>query len=300
MEHAEHLAEAVAYTKDTFLQIEGLITWVKLFLAVIIPLLSGYAAATLFLQFIIKPILVNILVTPELGFTENAIAYMLQYPAVLIGILCIFLFPYYQGYLCRCMKDREIPKQLSFSGLFRTGWKINALILYYAIPLIVLLLLYAILFSYLNEALDIILAGEFAALSAVIDYTALAVYIILEILTFIFLSLFGCIGLVHLSRTGSLKESVNMGHIADIIRRIGWYDYILCIVIITIIILTILVFFLGLAGIFHYAPAANIIFSGLLLFFLIPTGIFVTRYLANIYDTAFVETEEDIEEFDDF
>ena len=37
-----------------------------------------------------------------------------------------------------------------------------------------------------------------------------------------------------------------------------------------------------------------------MLFVIIPLGVFVTRYLANVYDTAFLETEEDIEEFDDF
>lgn len=300
MEHAENIAEAISYTKDTFLQIDGIITWVKLFLTIIIPTVAGYAVSSLFLQFVIKPILVSVLVVPGLGFTENGIAYMLQYPAVLFGILCIFLFPYYPGYLSRCMRDREIPKPESFSGLFRSGWKINALILYYGIPLIVILLLYGILFTYMNGALDLILTGDFAELAAVIDYAALAVYSILEIITFIFLALFSCIGLVHLSRTGSFKEAVNMGHIAEIIRKIGWYDYLLCIVIINIIVLTVLVFFLGLAGIFGYNPIANAVFVSLMLFFLIPTGIFVTRYLANVYDTAFVETEEDVEEFDDF
>ena len=45
MEHAEHIAEAVSYTKDTFLQIDGIITWIKLFLAIIIPLISGFGLA---------------------------------------------------------------------------------------------------------------------------------------------------------------------------------------------------------------------------------------------------------------
>ena len=77
MEHAEHIAEAVSYTKDTFLQIDGIITWVKLFLAIIIPLISGFGLATLILQFLVKPALVSILVGPNLGFTEAGIAYML-------------------------------------------------------------------------------------------------------------------------------------------------------------------------------------------------------------------------------
>ena len=37
-----------------------------------------------------------------------------------------------------------------------------------------------------------------------------------------------------------------------------------------------------------------------MIFVMIPVGLFVTRYLTNIYETAFLEPEEDVEEFDDF
>ena len=300
MEHAEHIAEAVSYTKDTFLQIDGIITWIKLFLAIIIPLISGFGLATLILQFLVKPALVSILVGPNLGFTEAGIAYMLQYLAVVIGIIFVFLFPYYQGYLCRSMKTREITKAEDFSGLFFSGWKINTLIIYYLLPLIAIFLLYALLFTSLNGALDTIFTGEMAWLETVMDYALLILYIIVEFATFIFIALFGCIGLVHLARTGSFKEAVKFKKISALIKRIGWYDYILCIVIVTLILLTVAVFFVGLAGIFDFAVAANIIFFGLMIVVMIPTGVFVTRYLANIYETAFLEPEDDIEEFDDF
>ena len=300
MEHAEHIAEAVSYTKDTFLQIDGIVTWIKLFLAIIIPLISGFGLATLVLQFLVKPALVSILVNPNLGFTEDGIAYMLQYLAVVIGLIFVFLFPYYQGYLSRSMKTRDIIKAEDFSGLFISGWKINALLIYYLLPLIAIFLIYAALFALLNGVLDNIFAGEIAWLGTVMDYVLIILYIIIEFATFIFLALFGSIGLVHLARTGSLKDSVNIGKISALIKRIGWYDYILCIVIITLILLSVAVLFLGLAGIFSYAAAANIIFFGLMVIVMIPTGVFVTRYLANIYETAFIEPEEDIEEFDDF
>ena len=300
MEHAEHIAEAASYTKDTFLQIDGVITWLKLFLSIIIPIVAGFSISALILQFAVKPVLVNLLVTPNLGFTEAGIAYMLQYLAVCIGLLFAFFFPYYQGYLSCSMQNREVCYPENFSVLFSTGWKTNALLLYYLIPLIVIFLLYGILFTFLNGAMNIIITGELSWLSAVIDYVSLIGYIILEFVTFIFLALFACIGLVHLSRTGSLKESVNMGRVADIIKRIGWYDYLLCIVISTILLLTVAVFFLGMASIFDYAAAADIIFFCLMLFVMIPAGLFVTRYLTNIYDTAFQEQEADIEEFDDF
>lgn len=300
MEHAEQIAEAVSYTKDTFLQIDGIVTWIKLFLAIIIPLISGFGLATLVLQFLVKPALVSILVNPNLGFTENGIAYMLQYLAVVIGLIFVFLFPYYQGYLSRSMKTRDIIKAEDFSGLFFSGWKINALLIYYLLPLIAIFLIYAALFALLNGALDNIFAGEIEWLGTVMDYVLIILYIIIEFATFIFLALFGSIGLVHLARTGSLKDSVNIGKISALIKRIGWYDYILCIVIITLILLSVAVLFLGLAGIFSYAAAANIVFFGLMVIVMIPTGVFVTRYLANIYETAFIEPEEDIEEFDDF
>lgn len=300
MEHAEQIAEAVSYTKDTFLQVDGIVTWVKLFLAAVIPFAAGYGIATILLQFIIKPLLVSVLVVPTLGFTEAGIAYMLQYLAAVIGILFLFLFPYVPGYFYRSMQNREIRKLDDLFGLFFSGWKVNALVLYYAIPLVVIFLLYAILFTYMNGALNFVLNGDLSGIAAAVDYLSLAVYLILEFATAVFLALFACIGLVHLARTGSLRKAVNMGTIAGIIKRIGWYDYILCIVIITIILLAVAVIFLGLASIFGYTAVANTVCFCLLLFVAIPTGIFVTRYLANIYDTAFTEPVEDIEEFDDF
>ena len=65
-ECAEQIAEAVSYTKDTFLQIDGIINWIKLFFAIIIPILSGFAIASIILQFIVKPALVTVLITPNL------------------------------------------------------------------------------------------------------------------------------------------------------------------------------------------------------------------------------------------
>lgn len=300
MEHAEYISDAVSFVKQAFMHIDGIITWVKLFLAITIPFLAGTALATLILQFLIKPLLVGLLVTPNLGFTEGGISHILQYLAVLIGMLFPLIFPIYQGYLYTCMQSRKIPGTENLFGYFFTGWKTNILLLYYAIPLIVIFILYAILFTFITGALDLIVARDISRFASVIDYASLTGYLVLEFATFLFLALFACIGLVHIARTGSLKQSVNMGNIADIIRRIGWYNYILCIMIVTILILTTVVLFLILASIFDFAVAANIIFAALFIFVMIPIGVFAVRYLSNVYDAAFIEEEEDIEEFDDF
>jgi len=300
LEHAEHIAEAVSYTKDTFLQIDGIINWIKLFFAIIIPILSGFAIASIILQFIVKPALVTVLITPNLGFTEGAISYILQYIAVLTGLVFVFFFPYYQGYLYCSMKRPDNLQMASLHTLFVSGWKINAVLLYYVLPLIIIFLLYAALFAAVNSAVHIILPSDLAGFETVFDYILVIGYLVAEFITAILVSLFGCIGLVHLARTGSVKQAVNMRNIAGLIKKIGWYDYILSIVIITILLLTTSVLFLGIAGIFNYAAVSNTILFVLMLFVIIPLGVFVTRYLANVYDTAFLETEEDIEEFDDF
>lgn len=300
MEHAEYISDAVSYMKQAFSQFDGIITWVKLFLAIIIPFLAGSALATLLLQFLLKPVLISVLVTPNLGFTEGGISHILQYAAVVIGIIFPFLFPIYQGYLYTCMQTGSIPGTRNLLRFFFSGWKTNILLLYYAIPLIVIFILYAILFTFLTGALDLIVSHDISGVAALIDYASLTGYLILEFATFLFLSLFACIGLVHIARTGSLKQSVNMGGIVDIIRKIGWYNYLLCIMIITILLLTILVLFLTLASIFDFAVVSNILFAALFVFVLIPVGVFVARYLSNVYDVAFIEEEEDIEEFDDF
>lgn len=300
MEHADHIVNAISSTKRALGSIDGIITWIKLYLAIIVPLIAGTLLATFVLQLVARPILIGFLVSPDLGFTPNGIASMLQYLAGLVGVLCIFIFPFYQGYLCRTMRTKEVQGVTDSWGLFFLGWKFNALFLYYALPLVVISILYGIIFTFMNSALHIVAATDILGFTEPIYFVSLFCYIILEFVTFIFLSLFSFLGFVHLARTSSLRESINMRKIADIIRRIGIYNYILAIVIILILFLMLVVIFMGLASLFDFALAACITFFVLFLFFIIPFGIFATQYIVRVYDASLIDETEDIEEFDNF
>lgn len=295
MEHAELISGALSYIKETYFRLSAAPMWVKLFLYIIIPILGGIAAATILLQVIIKPLIIPILISPDTGFTEAGLTGILQYIAVLMGFACVFFVPLFQGYLYRIMRSGGSPDTDNRWSLFFSGWRINLVLIYYAIPLIVIFLIYTIIFTYIKGAVSV-----YTHMTAVIDVVTTFSYVAIEFVTFIFVGLFAFIGIVHLARSGSLREAVSMNLMASIIKRIGWYDYILCIVIMTIMFLVLSVIFLSFSSLFNYNLAANIIFIGIYLFLMVPLATFFVQYISEVYDTAFIIQEDDNEEFDDF
>ncbi len=301
MEHADLISDAFTYVKSSFFRLSSLPVWLKLFLYLIVPIISGILVATIILQFAVKPILVNLFVTSSFGFTENSIGGILQYVAIILGLLCVFFVPLFQGYLYRVLRGgADAPDCNNRWGLFFSGWRVNLVLLYYAIPLVVIFLLYSIAFAFLKGAVGTYISSATFQVTTVLDVLTTFSYIAIEFVTFIFVALFAFVGLAHLARTGSLREAVNMSGVAVIIKRIGWYDYILSIVIMTIFFLMLSVIFIGFAGAFSYLPVSNTILTGLYLFLIIPLGTFFARYLSNVYDTAFIIPEDDDAEFDDF
>ncbi|MCQ2377151.1 MAG: DUF4013 domain-containing protein [Methanocorpusculum sp.] len=291
MEHAELISGALSDVKKSLFGLDNFPVWIRLFLQIIVPIVAGIIAATLLLQIIVKPILVGSFVNDNFGFTENGIAYMLQFAAVLFGFFCVFLVPLFQGFLYRLIRSDKFPDTGNRMALFFSGWRVNLVCLFYAVPLLVVYLISAGLYVFFA---DITGGSPVFDLIIYIIYAAIILFLIFVVV------LFAAISLVHVARGASFKKAFSIRNSMRIIRQIGWYNYLLSMVICTIVLLLISVIFLGIGLGFAGVIAANIIIIGVYIFLLIPVVIFCCRYVTRVYDAGMAPVAEDIEDFDDF
>lgn len=123
-------------------------------------------------------------------------------------------------------------------------------------------------------------------------------YAAIQFITTIVILLFAFIGITHLCRTGSIREAVSLRTITGIIRKIGWHDYILSRVVMSILYLMVTFVVVSFTQLF----ANNLIIMTrlyvLYIFVLVPITVFFIRYLSEVYDTAFLPEEVDDEEYD--
>lgn len=300
MEHSELISGAISDVKKSLFGFNNLSTWIKLFLQIIIPMIAGWVASSLFLQFGLKPLLVKILVNDNLGFTEAGITHILQFVAAGFAILCIFIVPLFQGFLYRLIRTDSIPRAGSGMSQFFSGWRVNVVFLFYAIPMILIYALYGTLY-YVIVGKITALSGLFAAGETLLDLVVFIIYLALMFITFIIVSLFAVISLVHVARGASFKKAFNIKNSARIIKQIGWYNYILCMVICAILILILSVIFLGIGlGIAGAVIPVYAIIIGIFMFLLIPVLTFCCRYVTKVYDVGTLPPEEDTEDFDNF
>lgn len=302
MEHADIISGAYTYTKEAFFGLKQLPRWIVLFLYFVIPILVCLVVSSLILQLAVLPALTGLLVNDNYGFTASSLSGLLQYLAVIISLSCVFFVPLIQGYCYRIAKseDGEMPDHTNIWGLFFSGWRINFVILYYAIPIIVISLIYAMIFYYLFPEAGLYTTIDVLALESLFTVLITLSYVAIQFITMILVSLFAFVGLVHLTRSGSLAQATHLRGIAAIIKKIGWYDYILSLVIMSILFLLVTFILITLAQFFAFNGVAIVILIGVYLFVMIPIIVFFIRYLSQVYDTAFIVPEADETDFDDF
>ncbi|MDV0444439.1 DUF4013 domain-containing protein [Methanorbis rubei] len=301
MEHAEIIAGAYTFTKNAFFSINHLPRWIVLFFYIVGPIIVGFIAATIVLQLIVLPILVNLLVGPDFGFTPEVLSGLLGHFAVLIGLACVLFVPLMQGYCYRLFRTGDtMPDTGNLWGLFFNGWRINITLFIYAIPLMVISFIYMLVFMYFFPDTGLYSAADVLQLEGMMYVGTVFSYAAIQFVTTLIIILFACVGITHLCRTGSIREAISLRKVAEIIGKIGWYDYILSLVIMSILYLMITFVTMSLGQLF----SNNVFLIGVLMvlyiFVLVPITVFFIKYLSIVYDTAFQPEEADTEEFDFF
>jgi hypothetical protein len=186
-------------------------------------------------------------------------------------LLCIPLF----GYIMSVLRGKKpAPEVTGWGTLVTDGIRYIIVTVIYALPALI------IFFVTLGSVVVEILAGNPAGVLPVLEGMMLGLVLFL-VVAFI-CSLFGTIGVIRCARTGSMGEAFNFSAISATIGRIGWINYIIALVIMTIIQFVISLLLSFLTGI----PYAGILVE---LIVIAPVAIFEARYLSLVYDEAGAE-----------
>jgi hypothetical protein len=192
---------------------------------------------------------------------------------ILLLIATILLTLPLMGYTLKILRgEKPAPEVNGWVTLFVDGIKYLIIGLIYAIPLIIIL--FVSLAPLVGDIMANPTAGAAALTGAAIG-TFLVGLLVLVIVAII-IGLFANIGIVRFARTGSMGEAFNFGAILETIGKIGWFNYIVALIIMGIIF-----------GVIEVICSLIPFVGTLILFIIIPfLTLFQARYICLIYDSA--------------
>ena len=211
-------------------------------------------------------------------------------------IICMIIFPLILGYMVRIFRgDTPAPELKEWGSMFIDGLKLFVVELIYAAPIILLIII-----AFLPLVSSLVTSGAFHQ-----DFTSMSdaqinqwflshpelisaagmmiVLILLAVLIAIIVSIFAFIGTVRFAKTGSMSEGFNFSAIVAHIRRIGWLNYILALLVIGVI-----GFIFGLIfNVFSLIPVIGDLIGLLVMLVLyVPFILFSSRYNLLVYEAG--------------
>jgi len=194
------------------------------------------------------------------------------------------------GYMMEIYRGKDpAPELENWGKLFIDGIKLFIVELIYAIPLI----LVAMIFFGGSIALMAGGQGSDALMGAGIGMMLIG--LIIFIILAIAIGLIAIFGGIRFARTDSFGEAFNVSAVLAHIGRIGWVNYILALIIVWIVLVVAVMIFLIVMGIVSFILALIPLVGWLLALILIAAvavligpfiGVFEARYLTLIYDSA--------------
>lgn len=205
-------------------------------------------------------------------------------------LVSMIIFPFILGYTVRIYRDdKPAPELEQWGSMFVDGLKIFIIELLYAVPVILLFIIaFLPFFSALVSAglftpnaagmTDTQAEAFFAAHPEILPAIGtMLILIIVAVILAIIIGIFSFIGAIRFARTGSIAEGFNFLAILGTIRKIGWINYLLALIIIGAVSMV-------------YGFLMNIVMMipiiGLVIWFFLypPFIIFGSRYASLVYD----------------
>jgi hypothetical protein len=190
--------------------------------------------------------------------------------AVLFGIGILLSF-FISGYVVRIYRGvKPAPDFTGWAGLFIDGIKLAVVWLLWVLPLFIVLAAGAAI------AFAIYVSAPAAAPNITLLLLVLLLLVV-ECALFIIVMLFGIIGAVRFSRTGSIREGIRVSAILTTIRTMGWLSYILALIVSVVI----AVIYAVITGILSFIPYIGWIIVLIVAPFF---SIVIARYFTLVYD----------------
>lgn len=213
---------------------------------------------------------------------------------VLIG--CLIIFPLILGYMVRIFRGATpAPEPEQWGIMFIDGLKLLIVEIIYAAPVILLIML-----AFIPLLFTMFASGPFATnYDSMTDtqfdqwlashpefFTAIGIMIVLLLLAVLvgfLITIFSFLGTVRFARSGSIAEAFNFSAILSHIRRIGWFNYLLALIVIGVI-----GFIFGMIpNVFSLIPVIGDIVGLIIMIVLyVPFLVFSSRFAALVYDAG--------------
>jgi hypothetical protein len=224
----------------------------------------------------------------------------------LLLILSMIIFPLILGYMVRIYRgEKPAPEPGDWWTLFVDGLKLLVVQIVYLAPVILLVIL-----AFIPLISTLVTSGAFSQ-----DFISMSdsqskrwfdshpelisellfagifmvLLLIVAIILAIVITLFSFLGIVRFARTRCISEAFNFSAILAHIRRIGWINYIIALIAITIIgyIFSMILNFLS------FIPVVGIFIEFLVLGILyVPFLLFSARFSTLVYDAGEEKTPE--------
>ncbi|OPY37253.1 MAG: hypothetical protein A4E34_00047 [Methanoregula sp. PtaU1.Bin006] len=218
----------------------------------------------------------------------------------LLLIISMIIFPLILGYIVRIYRGtKPAPELEGWGSMFIDGLKLLVVHIVYWAPVILLVILAFIPlvsalitsgalfedFSSMSDSQserwfdshpelisDLLMAGGF-----------MVILMIIACFLAIIITIFSFLGVVRFSRSGSIGEAFNFSAILAHIARIGWFSYILALMIITII----GYIFSMILNIFSFIPViGDFVQLFVMIILYVPFILFSSRFSCLVYDAG--------------
>ncbi len=214
----------------------------------------------------------------------------------LLLMVSMIIFPLILGYMVRIFRgEKPAPELKEWGSMFIDGLKLFVVELIYAAPVILLTII-----AFLPLVSSLVASGAFSQnFSSMSEAQAsqwfmshpefissagimLVLFLVAVFVAFI-ISIFSFLGGVRFAKTGSITEAFNFSAIIAHIRRIGWLNYIIAIVIIGVI-----GFIFGMiTNIFSLIPVIGDFIGIIVMVILyVPFILFSSRYNLLVYEAG--------------
>jgi hypothetical protein len=197
---------------------------------------------------------------------EALVGKWMRWLILLVGTI---IFPIILGYTILIYRgEPRPPEPRDWLSVFIDGIKLFIVELIWAIPVIIVLLIF------FGGAVALMMSGSDTATAAGIGTMLIGIPILLIVT--IVVALFATMGAVRFARTDSFGEAFNVSAILAHIGRIGWGHYIIALIVVMFVV-----------GVISFVLAIIPVIGWLISIIIGPAiSIFAARYITLLYDSA--------------